>query len=392
MEDVGVKITCQQDVLARGLAIVGRAVAARSPLPITSNVLITSDEARDESGERRVRLAATNLDIAITCWIAGRVDEPGATSVPYRLLSDFVNSLPPGDVAMRLNERSETLNLRSGTYDANIKGIDADEFPPVPTVDGQESAADVITVDAELLDESIGQVAFAAATDETRPVLAGVLLSFHDDQLTLAAADGFRLAVRDLTVEGGTNLGDIIVPARTLMEVARIIGDQEEPIEIAVTPNRNHILFRLKNVELVSRLIEGNFPNFRQIIPSKHTTRAIVGAKEFQSATKIASFFARDVANIVRLQMTPGEELTPGKITVAANAAEIGDASGDIPATVEGEAGHIAFNGKYLSDVLAVVKTPQVALEVTTASSPGIIKPVGKDDYVCVIMPMFVSK
>lgn len=240
--------------------------------------------------------------------------------------------------------------------------------------------------------DAIDQVAFAAASDDSRPVLAGVSMVFDGDRLTLAAADGFRLAVREMSVpEAVSERIDIIVPARALTELARVMADDDEQLRITVTPNRSQVLFSLPNVQLVSRLIEGTFPNYRQIIPAKHTTRVIVSTKEFLGATRIASF-ARDSANIVRLQATPGEEMAPGKLTVAATAAEVGDTIGGIDAAIEGDEAQIAFNAKYLTDVLAVVDESQVALEVTTPSSPGVVRPSGDETYTHVIMPMHVAR
>jgi DNA polymerase-3 subunit beta len=378
-----VKLSCTQENLARGLATVGRAVAARSPLPVTSNVLLATDEGR-------LKLAATNLDIAITCWASAKIEDDGAITVPARLLTEFVNSLPNDRIDMKLAERQRSLNLKCVQFEANVKGIDADEFPPIPSV-GSEAP---ITVPAADFHEAIDLVAFAAASDESRPVLAGVSMVFDENRLTLAAADGFRLAVREMELaEPVPDRVAIIVPARALTELSRIIGGvEEELLQINVTPNRSQVLFRLPNVQLVSRLIEGAFPNYQQIIPTKHTTRVVVSTKEFLSATRIASFFARDSANIIRLQATPGADLTPGRLTVAATAAEVGDTVGGIDAVIEGDEAQIAFNAKYLTDVLSVLDASQVALEVTTPSSPGVVRPSGAEDYTHVIMPMHVAR
>ena len=378
------KLSVTQETLGRALATVGRAVATRSPLPVTSNVLLATEEGR-------LKLAATNLDIAITCWATAKVEEDGAITVPSRLLGEFVGSLPNDRIDMKLVERQRSLNLKCVAFEANIKGIDADEFPPIPTV-GSEAP---ITVPAADFHETIDMVAFAAAQDESRPVLAGVSMTFDEDRLTLAAADGFRLAVRQMKLaEPVPSRVAIIVPARALTELSRILGaGEDELLQINVTPNRSQVLFRLANVQLVSRLIEGAFPNYQQIIPAKHTTRVVVGTKEFLGATRIASFFARDSANIIRLQATPSADVTPGRLTVAATAAEVGDTVGGIDAVIEGEEAQIAFNAKYLADVLSVLDgNKQVTLEVTTPSSPGVVRPSGDEGYTHVIMPMHVAR
>ncbi len=273
-------------------------------------------------------------------------------------------------------------------FEARISGIDAGDFPPIPTI----SDGITVQIEPEALRLAISQVVFATASEDTRPVLTGVYAEFDKDILTLAAADGFRLAVHKATLATPLEQRiEIIIPGRSLAELNRLLADQEKPVEIAINPNRSQALFRLKNVEIVSQLIQGTFPNYKQLIPQSYTTRAVVSNTEFLRAARTASIFARDGSGIVRLQVTPGEELTPGKITIAARSEQIGDDVGEIDATVDGKAAKIAFNGKYLIDVLSVLHEPQVALELTTPSSPGVIRPLGSDKYVHVVMPMFVQ-
>lgn len=376
------KVDCQQETLAQGLAVVGRAVAPRSTLPVLANILLAADGAR-------LKLAATNLDLGITCWIEADVKEQGATTVPARLLGEFVTSLPKERIDLALNSRSNTLNLKCATYEANVKGIDAEEFPTI----AQPENGEVAKLDPKVLHDAIGQVVFAAATDDSRPALAGVLLSFRGAAVTLAATDGFRLAVRKIeTVEAVAESLDVIVPSRTLQELGRILADQDDPIGISVTANRSQMLFHMKDVELVTRLIEASFPNYQQIIPTSFATKVTISTKEFQSATRIASFFVRDASNTVKLSITPGGELTPGRVLVAAAATDVGDTVAGIDAIVEGESAQIAFNAKYLSDALAVMDASQVGLELTSPSRPGLIRPVGTDGYTYVIMPMHVTQ
>jgi DNA polymerase-3 subunit beta len=183
----------------------------------------------------------------------------------------------------------------------------------------------------------------------------------------------------------------VIVPAKTLNEIHRLLGDQEEPVYIAVNEQRSQALFRLNNAEVVTQLIQGTFPNYSQVIPQKYDTRAVADVGEFTRVAKMASVFARDASNIVRLLVTPGGELKAGKVTLTAQADEVGGNTGDLDALVDGNEAKIAFNVKYLLDVLGVIKQSQVALEVTTPSSPGVVRPIGTDNYVHVIMPMFVQ-
>ena len=375
------KLSCLQENLNRGLSVVSRAVATRSTLPITNNVLLATDQSR-------LKLVATNLEMAISHWIGAKVEEEGEITVPARLLTDFVNSLPSDKVNISLFPRTNTLELKCARFEARISGTNAKDFPPIPKIE------DGITtkVEVEALHQGISQVVFAAATEESRPVLTGIDAQFDGDLLTLAAADGFRLAVYKLPLATPVRQkAEVIIPARTLAELNRLAAEQEEAVEITVNPDKSQALFRLKNVELVSQLVQGTFPQYAQLIPQSYSTRAIVDVDAFLRATKTASIFARDGSGIVRLMVAPGGELTPGKITVSARSEEIGDDVGEIDANVEGEEAKIAFNGKYLTDVLSVISESQVALEITNPASPGVIRPVGVDNYIHVIMPMFVQ-
>jgi DNA polymerase-3 subunit beta len=375
------KLSCLQENLNRGLSIVGRAVATRSTLPITQNILLSAEQSR-------LKLAATNLEMAITCWIGAKVKQKGDITVPARLLSDFVNSLPNDLIEINLPANGRILELKSGHFQAHINGIDAADFPPIPQINDGITT----TIEAASLREGIAQVAFAAATEESRPVLTGINTEFDGEQLNLVAADGFRLAVHKTTLSSPVKeKTTVIIPARTLSELNRLLGEQEEPVEITVNEKKSQVLFRLKDAEIISQLIQGSFPNYSQVIPQSYTTRAVVDINEFLRVTKMSSIFARDASGIVRLVVTPGSELTPGKVTVSAQAEEVGDNVGEVDALTDGEEAKIAFNVKYLSDVLSVLSQAQVALELTTPSSPGTIRPIGVDNYVHVVMPMFVQ-
>jgi DNA polymerase-3 subunit beta len=374
-------VTCLQENLARGLGIVGRAVAVRSTLPITSNVLIATDHGR-------IKLAATNLDIALSCWIGGQIEEEGAITVPARLLGDFVNSLPQEKIQLSLSPRSKQVKLVCARNEATIGGLDADDFPPIPAVED----GGTLEIDPKMLREAITQVVFSAATDDSRPVLTGIDLVVEGDQLTFAAADGFRLAVRHLQLKKKVaERQEVIVPAKALAELNRLLQEQEEPVKMTFNANKTQVLFALKDVELVAQLIQGTFPDYSRLIPKEWGSRAVVEVRDFLQETKIASIFARDGSGIVRITFQGGEDATPGRMTIAARAEEIGDNSGELDAQVEGEPAKIAFNGRYLQDVLQVLDGGRVALETTGPSQPGVIRPLDNDTYVHVVMPMFVQ-
>lgn len=376
------KVTLLQENLARGLGIVSRAVSPRSTLPVLSNILIATDEGR-------LRLSATNLEMGITCWIAARIEEDGSTTVPARTLADLVNTLPGEQVALTLDSSTQTLNVRSGTSTNDIKGIDAQEFPPLPVPD-MEGAVQLNVVDFR---EMIHQVAFAASTDEARPVLMGVLVIVEGDQITMAAADGFRLSVRSATLSTPASQPvNIIVPARALSELARIASDGEETISMVVPKGRGQVVFRVKDAELVSQLIDGTFPDYQQIIPRSYKSRTLVATASLLKACKQAEIFAREGSNVARLDIKAAHgEMEPSEVEISATSEETGKNETIVEATVDGSGVLIAFNVKYLREALEVIRTPNVALETSAANAPGVIRPVGEDDFLHVIMPMHLG-
>ena len=377
------KLSCLQENLSKGLAVVSRAVATRSTLPVTQNVLISTDQSR-------LKLSATNLEIAITTWIGASIEDEGAITLPARILTEFVNTLEGDKIDFSLPEGNGILNISSGRSKATINGIDAEEFPPIPTVlDGIRAV-----VNAGVLKKAISRVAFAAATEESRPVLTGVELKIEGNDFSLAAADGFRLAVqKDKLTEPIDGNIEVIIPARTMNELNRLVSDDSEEIEVVMTPTRGQILFRSGDIEIVSQLLQGNFPNYQQLLPEEHSTRSIFDTNALQRAVRSASIFARDGSNIVRMQLVPpSEDDDNGKALISARSEEVGDNEDVVGAeSLEGEESKIAFNSRYLMDVLAVLDKGNVVLETTTASSPGVFKPVEDDGYTHVVMPMFVQ-
>ncbi|HEX5688771.1 MAG TPA: DNA polymerase III subunit beta, partial [Roseiflexaceae bacterium] len=334
------------------------------------------------------KIASTNLEIGLTCWIGAKIDEEGAVTVPAKLLADVVGGLPNDKISLELDARTQTLNLRCARFEANIKGIEADEFPVIPTIADREPT---VAFPPEILRETVDQVAFAAATDDTRPVLAGVLMRLKGTTATFAAADGFRLAVRTVELpEPVREPLEVIVPARALQELSRIIGDVEGHVEMTVTPSGGQILFHTESMDLVSRLIDGKFPDFERIIPSQSATRTVLDTQELAKAVKLASFFANASANIVKLTMESGGELSPGKLTISSNAAEVGNNQGALDGMIHGEGGQLALNVRFLAEAINAIKTAQIALETQTPQSPGVFKPVGADGYIHVVMPMTV--
>lgn len=376
------KVTLLQENLNKGLSIVQRAVPVRTTLPQASHVLLATDQGR-------LKLVATDLMIATTCWIGATVEEEGAITIPARLLTDFVSSLPSEKVDLSVGDRGRQLHITCARNEATMAGGSAEDFPPVPSV----SDGLVLKLDPKQFKRAVSQVEFAAAADDTRPVLTGIHTLAEGEQLTLAAADGFRLAVHKIPLQQDVpERVEVIIPARALREAVRLIGEEDEPLEMVFNAGRSQVLFRMKTVELVATLIQGTFPNYSQLIPQSFTTKATIGLDQFRQETRIAGIFARDGAGIVRVQMEPGDGGGSGLLTISARAEEIGNHEGKMDVKIEGEASKIAFNSRYLQDVLGVLDTESVALETTSPSSPGVIRPLDtKDVYVHVVMPMFVQ-
>lgn len=367
------KLSVMQENLARGLSVVSRAVSTRSTLPVLANVLL-----RTEDGG--LKLTATNLEIGITYWVPGKIETDGAITVPARLLSDLVASLPGSERVDLELQGHDLLHLTCGRVATHVKGIDADEFPALQTAGERPTTR----ISQKVLRQALEETTFAAASDEARPILTGVLCRFEGDSLTLAAADNYRIAVKTITILDPVEETSVVVPARALAELVRVIGDVDDPVELVLAQGRNQVLFHLEGIDLVSRLIDGQFPNYQQVMPPAHTTRAVVEREELLRAVRPAALIASSSANIVKLAVASNGTAV---LTVTANA-EVGDYEGEVEAAVEGDGTTIAFNARYLADVLTNVEAEQFALELNGPLSPGVFKPVGDERYVHVVMPV----
>ena len=390
------KATVQQPQLAHGLSIVSHAVSPRSTLPVLSNVLLATDD-------NRLRLSTTNLELGITCWIDAKIEEEGSITVPARTFTDLVSALPSDLVNLSLNQRTQTLTVKSASSNTNIKGIDAQEFPPLPVPDLNGG----IQIDIAELKELIQQVVFAASVDEARPVLMGVQLKVEGNHISMAAADGFRISERkaELSLESHPDHAlSAIIPARALAELARITpqpspvpagsgvsSDADQCLTMLIPHGRGQVIFHARDIEVVSQLIDGNYPDYRQVIPRSYKTRTVVSTSEFLKACKQAEIIARDSNNVARLNILPGDETKPGVLEISAQSEETGFSEIRVDASIEGASLLIAFNVKFLREVLEVIKSPTVALETGMANSPGVIRPVGDDNFLHVIMPMHLG-
>ena len=374
------KLSVLQENLNHGLNTVSRSVSTKAQLPVLANVLIATDQGR-------LKLSATNLETGINFWLGAKIETQGAISIPAKNLTEYIASLPAEKVNLEVKENQ--LYLSCGNYQAKFVGLPASEFPNVPTLSGKPE----ISLSVEDLGLAISQVAFAAAQDEGRPVLTGVLVQAKEDKLTLVATDGYRLSLK--TIEGLKEMKNLeifqkglLIPSRTLTEVGKIItsGNGETDLGIKVTPEENQIIFANKSSEVISRLIEGKFPDFEKILPEKEIAKVVVDKEDLTRAVRMAAIFARESANIVRL------EVTKTKLKVTANAAQVGDNVSEIEAKIEGEGGKIAFNSRYLLDFLNTVDAELISFGMTTALNPGVFSAVGDKSFLHIIMPVRVQE
>jgi len=348
---------------------------------VTQNVLLEGDNGQ-------LKLTATNTEISISTWIGAQIEGEGSVTVPARMLNDFVNSLPGQTVQIDFQTDPVGVIVTCDKFTATINGIAAEEFPPIPTVEGGAS----VTIPADAFRGALERVVFAAATDDSRPVLTGVKVELAEDSFTLAAADGFRLAVE--TGKLGASVSEevgVIVPAKTLAEVERLLGDGSSSVELSVDANGRSAKFKLDTSEIVTALVQGTFPDYEKLIPTSYGTKATIDLASMVQATRAASIFARDGSGIIRVIVNPGDGDAPGSVKIISRAEEVGSNENELDASVEGEESKVAFNSKFLMDVLNVLSGDDVDIETTTPSSPGVFRSAKHEGYTHVVMPMFVQ-
>ncbi len=378
------RVSVRQENLAKGLSMVSRAVENRPTLPVLGNILLATEDAR-------LKLAAMDmgLGMSITCWIGAKVDQPGQITLPARTLAELVNNLSQDRVDMTLDRGTLTMNVRCGATVSNIRGIDATEFPMVP----QSEDADII-MPGRVLKEMINQTVFAAAKEDNRPILTGVLMQLNGNVMTLAAADGYRLAVRTAEIEQNfAKQVNIVIPGKALGEVGRLISEEDEEVSITLPGERDIVLFHMKNTDVSSQLLEGKFPDFGGIIPRTYSTATTLYTSDLLRACKRAEIFARDSAGSAQLMVKPpANPGDAGEVVIAGKSSERGDNTGSVDASVEGEPLDIAFNIRYLIDVLNVITDERVVLQSNGPANPGVIRLENRDDFIHIIMPMSTQR
>ncbi len=368
------KISCLQENLSEGLSTVTRVVSTTGSLPVLSNVLL-------ETEEGRLKLQATDLETGVTTWVEADVEEEGAITVPAKVFSRLVSDLSPGEI--NLKTKKQTLHLEAEGVTSDFNGLAASEFPEIPKFEGKG-----FELKASEIAEGIDEVIFAAAKDEGRPVLTGILFRASGKELLMVAVDGFRLAEKRLSFEQELPDLDLVVPARTLREISLLLGKDDEKVQVLQVEDENQILFKVGDVCFASRLLEGAFPNYKEVVPDHFSLEVETKREDLLKATQLASLFAESGSNVVRLNLDPVE----GRLSVTANTQEIGSNEVNVSIQGEGDKAQIAFNAKYLTDCLSALSSEEIVFKMVESLKPGLIQPKGEDDYLHVIMPVRVQE
>jgi DNA polymerase-3 subunit beta len=366
------KFTCLQENLTKGVQTVYRAVPAKSPLPILSNILL-------HAKNNKLKLAASNMETTITTYVGASIDKDGAITVPARLIRDFVANLSPDTVDATLID--ETLHLKSEKTKSHFNGITAEDFPDLPGFPEDKS---FIELDPAAFTNAIASVAFAAGTDVSHPFYAGIYLEYAEKKLTFVGLDGFRLAIKTIDVDSEAEPFNTIIPAKTLVEVARIFSASEDTVKMVLSAGENLVIFGTEDTTIATRIIDGTYPNYKAVVPTEFSISATFAAQDFLDAVKLANVFAKtDDNKAVKMVLD-----TEGTIRISSLEEESGKHESEIAAEVTGNAVELTFNSKYLLDFLNNIKTEEVTITTSGAATPCKFAPVGHENFTHVIMPM----
>lgn len=374
------KFSVLQENFAAALNTAKPGIMNRATLPVISNFLL---EAEGDT----LRVSSTNFEIGIICPVGAKVEEPGAITLPGKLLAELVASLPPERIDVVTDEETMAATLKCARVETRLNGISAEEFPGLAAPDGNG-----YPFDPAQFKRLVKQTTFAAARDEARPVFTGALLSVRDGVMSLVAADGFRLAVNSVNGQRPVEDKAMIVPARVLGEIGKIIDDDTESVTMFTIDDRT-VIFDIDGVIVTSQVINGNFPDYTALVPTQHKTVCIVDYGQFRDAIKVAALFARDTADIVKFDMQPpADELASGTLSLSSESSEMGNAATSIDALIDGEPLLIAFNVKYIKEMVDRAECMQLMIKCGGSSSPGLIHPAHDESFSYVVMPMHIQE
>lgn len=361
------KISCLKENLSKGLNIVSRLSSTKSTLEILSHILISTENGR-------LKLSATNLEIGINYKIGAKVEEEGSITVPAKLFTDLVSQLPEGKISL-IKENNNIL-VKAKNYESRVNGLSADDFPLIPKIKDKKS----FSLKGNDLRNAISMVSFASAQEEIRPQLAGIFMDANKNKLSLVATDSYRLAEKKIAIEENLGVFKVIVPSRSLVELSKIISESNDLINVYI--NENQVMFENEDFELISRLVEGNFPDYKHIIPTNLETKAKVNLSDFVNIIKVSALFSGESVGSINVEISP-----KGRISARSSSSQFGESSSSCEAEVSGKEVEIVFNSKYILDVLANL-SGEIEIEVNGKLNPGVIKKFGDNSYIYVIMPL----
>ncbi|MFZ5424409.1 MAG: DNA polymerase III subunit beta [Patescibacteria group bacterium] len=367
------KFTCLREKLASGLAIVSKGVPTKASLPILSNVLLTTEDGR-------LKLSTNNLETAITTYVGASIEAEGSITVPAKMFSEFISNLSADTVEIEL--KKDVLHVKAGKNSSKFNGVSATEFPPLPTINGDKT----LDLEPSLFSSAVSKVVFSSAIDDTRPVLSGVLLSYDGDTLTFASTDGFRLSEKSIPLKSDTVSFSVVIPAKTILEVSRIFASSTEPVKLIINNDDNLALFESGDILLATRILDGDFPEYKKIIPSSSVLTASFDSTALLEAVKLAHIFAKEDDNVIRCAFDPS-----GTITVSSVSKESGENVSSLEAKVEGDRVESAFSAKYLLELLNSLKVTEIIFKSNGNLAPGVLTSPSENDYLHIIMPMRIQ-
>ena len=371
------KFSCNQDTFSKYLNIVSRIVTTKPGLPILSNVLFESDKGK-------LTMKTTDLELSISTWIGADIQDDGKITAPAKQLSEFVNSIPEEKVDIDIVKQN--FNISTSNNTASFNTMPSDDFPNIPTVEKEKFDFRVKKVD---IVQAVNRVAFAAASDDIKPVLTGVKVEVEDDTVSFVATDGLRLSKQSVKIEKGSGKKNFLVPVRAFSELTYIISEldtDEEWVNIYILEDRNQVLFRLSDVDLVSRLIDGEFPEYKQIIPTGFETKCLIKRDDFLNSLKVVNIIARSVLGN-KMVLDINKE---GKLSLSAIQSDLGKNQSVFEGNVEGSDIKIAFSARLLSDILNHIDSEDIVFECTDPVKPGVFKIEGDTEFVHLVMPMML--
>jgi DNA polymerase III subunit beta len=362
------KLICTKENLRKGLFVVSRVVGVGNPLQVLNNILLKTDQGR-------IKLSSTNLEIGVNTWIGGKIEDEGSLTVPARLINEYINNLPTDKVT--ITSKDTVLNLDSENYNTNIRGLSADDFPLIPQVADEPYAK----IDSTEFKDALSETIWAAANNETQPEISGIFFSFEESKLRLAATDRYRLAERTCVLKETVKAPkEVIIPSRTINELYKILGTGKGEVEVYFSESQ--VLFKFEETELISRLIDGQYPPYKEIIPKSFVTESSFDRDEFIHALKAAALFASD-SNNIQIQTIPGEGLRVTASSVAA-----GENTTTVKAEVKGPDNSAIFNYRYVLDCLNNLKEKQVTLKMINDATAAMMVPAQRDNYLYIVMPI----